>query len=137
MSHVSHIDHIAIAIKNMEGAKSFFAALGLLPIHEEELIDRGIRVVFFKLGETKIEVMEPTREDSEISKFLQEKGPGIHHIAFHTKNIQRLTETLKDGSIKMIYEKARPGAHECLVNFAHPKSTGGFLAEIVEKNEKS
>lgn len=117
----------------MEGAKNFFAHLGLAPILEEELTDRGIRVIFFKLGETKIEVMEPLHEQSEISKYLAEKGSGIHHIAFHTKNVQSLTESLLGNNVQMIYDTARPGAHECLVNFAHPKSTGGFLAEIVEK----
>lgn len=133
MSTISHIDHIAIVVFSIEQVRSFYEkALGLSIEHMEDIPARGIRVAFIPVGQTRIELIEPLHENSEVSKFLQTRGAGLHHIALKTSDIQITEDNLQQHETKLIYEKARPGAHNTKVNFVHPSSSGGVLVELVE-----
>ena len=136
-AHVSGLDHIAIATANLDEAIQFWEArLGLKVTHIEELPTRGIRVAFLPIGPAKdgprIELVAPLpgRElDSEVSKFLKDRGGGIHHIALRTDDVDRDTKDLEAGGVRIAQQPA-PGAHDCRVAFVHPKSTGGVLLEL-------
>jgi methylmalonyl-CoA epimerase len=133
MSPISHIDHIAIVVLSIDQVRSFYEqALGLAITNTEEMPERGIKVAFITIGQTKIELIEPLHENSEVSKFLQTRGPGLHHIALKTADIKATETNLQKNHARLLYEQAKPGAHETMVNFVHPKSTGGALVEIVE-----
>ena len=98
----------------------------------EDLPERGIRTAFIPIGHSMIELIEPTSEDSEIAGFLKKRGPGLHHIALATPDIEASSADAKDAKARLIYEQAKPGAHGTKVNFIHPKSSGGVLLELVE-----
>ena len=133
MGTISHIDHVAIVVHSISEVRPFYEdALGLKISKIEELLDRGIRTAFIPLGQSTIELIEPIADNSEIAKFLEKRGPGLHHIALKTADIDKTSATLKAKDIVLTYDLAKPGAHETLVNFVHPKSTGGTLVEIVE-----
>lgn len=132
MALISNIDHIAIVVNSLNEVMPFYEdALGLKVNYIEEMPERGIRTAFIEVGQTKIELIEPLHESSEVSKFLEKRGPGIHHVAFKTDNLEKLEDQLRKNDAQLIYDAARPGAHETLVNFIHPKSTKGPLIEIV------
>lgn len=133
MSTISQLDHIAIAVRNMEEALAFYqGALGLSVERMEEMPERGIKVAFLALGETRIELIEPLHDHSEVSKFLAERGPGIHHLALRVKNVDQLSTHLTEQNVRMVYPASRAGAHQTKVNFVHPKSSLGALLELVE-----
>lgn len=133
MSAISHIDHIAIVVRSINEVRAFYEdALGLKISSIEDLPNRGIRTAFITVGQSKIELIEPMHERSEVSKFLENRGPGLHHIALHTKSMVDSQNKLKEHNAKLTYENAQKGAHDSLVNFVHPNSTGGVLVEIVE-----
>lgn len=136
MSTISHIDHIAIAVKSIEEVRNFYElSLGLAITQVEEMPERGIRVAFIRLGPTTIELIEPLHANSEISSFLEKKGPGLHHIAFSSKDISAQEATLKKNGVKLIYDQPKPGAHNTLVNFIHPKESRGALIELVQGSQ--
>lgn len=136
MSTISHIDHIAIAVKSIAEVRSFYELSLGLPITEiEEMPERGIRVAFIRLGATTIELIEPLHARSEISSFLEKKGPGLHHVAFSTKDISAQEALLKKNGLKLIYDQPKPGAHHTRVNFIHPKESQGVLLELVEHEQ--
>ncbi len=130
---VTGLDHIAIATQNLDEALQFWATrLGLVVEHIEELPERGIRVAFLPLGPTRIELVAPLpgrEHDSEVSKFLKERGGGIHHIALRTDDVDRDAAALERSGAR-IAQVPGPGAHNCRVAFVHPKSTGGVLLEL-------
>lgn len=133
MATISHIDHIAIVVKSITEVRAFYEdALGLKIDHIEEMPKRGIKTAFITIGATKIELIEPLHEDSEVSKFIEKRGGGLHHVAFKTKDISTCQSQLEAHNVKLIYENAKPGAHDTQVNFVHPKSSGGVLVEIVQ-----
>lgn len=133
MTTISHVDHIAIAVKSIDEVKSFYErALGLPISIVEEMPDRGIRIAFIQLGNTSIELIEPMHAHSEISSFLEKRGPGIHHLALNTRDIGAIEYQLKENGMRLVYEKAKTGAHGSLVNFVHPSSSKGPLIEIVQ-----
>jgi methylmalonyl-CoA/ethylmalonyl-CoA epimerase len=130
---VHKIDHIGIAVKNASERLKFYTEfLGLKSMHTEELPERGIRVHMIKVGESKIELLEPMNEQSEISKFLESKGEGIHHIAFNVTGIDEAVEIAKKNGFQPLSDAPRPGAGGTRVLFLHPKSVGGVLVELVE-----
>lgn len=132
MGKISHIDHIAIVVRSINEVSSFYEdALGMKIERIEDLPERGIRTAFIPVGLTYIELIEPLHDQSEVSKFLQKRGPGLHHIAFKTNDIEGLEIEIKEAKAELTYEKVKPGAHNTLVNFIHPKSSGGVLMEIV------
>ncbi|NNE64954.1 MAG: methylmalonyl-CoA epimerase [Pyrinomonadaceae bacterium] len=128
------IDHLGIAVKEISSALGFWGdALGLENVHEEEVEDQKVRVAMLPIGETNIELLEPTAEDSPIAKFLEKRGGGIHHIAVEVEDIAASLSKMKSEGFRLIDEEPRIGAGGCLIAFVHPKSTGGVLMELVEK----
>jgi methylmalonyl-CoA/ethylmalonyl-CoA epimerase len=128
------IDHIGIATNGIRDAASIYGdALGLSVAETEDVPSQKVRVAMLPLGESRIELLEATSDDSPISKFLAKRGPGIHHIALRVENIGAALADLKAKGTRLIDEQPRAGAGGCLVAFIHPSSTGGVLIELVER----
>lgn len=127
------IDHIGIAVNSIEEAlKLYSGLLGVKSLGEEIIEERGLKVAFLKFGDTKIELLQPTRENSEVSGFLEKKGPGFHHIAYEVENVQEMIIKSKELGFKPLSEEPKIGAHNTLVAFLHPKTSGGILTELVQ-----
>jgi methylmalonyl-CoA/ethylmalonyl-CoA epimerase len=127
------IDHLGIATKGIDEALKFWAdALGLENVHTETVEDQKVRVAMLPVGESRIELLEPVSEDSPISKFLEKRGGGIHHIAIQVDDIAAALERLRQQNVRLIDEKPRVGAEGCLVAFVHPSSANGVLLELVQ-----
>ena len=127
------INHLGIATKGIDDALAFWQdALGLENVHTETVEEQKVRVAMLPLGESRIELLEPTSDDSPISKFLEKRGPGIHHIAVEVDDIEASLRQLKEKGMRLIDETPRVGAENCLVAFVHPASTGGVLLELVQ-----
>ena len=130
------INHLGIATKGSDEALKFWEdALGLENVHTEIVEDQKVRVAMLPIGESRVELLEPTSEDSPISKFLEKRGGGIHHIAVETDDIEAALAKLKAQGARLIDEKPRIGAEGCLVAFVHPSTTGGVLLELVQNVE--
>ncbi len=133
MPTIEGLDHIAIATADLETALTFWQAqLGLVCEHIEEIPTRGIKVAFLAVGNTRIELVAPLpgrEDDSEVSKFLRERGGGIHHIALRTADVDADSAAMVAAGARLAQHPA-PGAHGCRVAFVHPKSTGGVLLEL-------
>lgn len=128
------IDHIGIATDGIAAAAKFYRdALGLEIAETEEVAEQKVRVAMLPIGESRIELLEATSDDSPISRFLEKRGPGIHHIAVRVDDIQAALAALKLKGARLIDVKPRQGAGGCLVAFVHPSSTGGVLLELVQK----
>ena len=128
------IDHLGIAVNEIESSLGFWRdALGLENLHTEVVEDQMVRVAMLPIGETNIELLEPTTADSPVGKFLDKRGPGIHHIAVEVDDIVARLAKLKQEGARLIDEEPRIGAGGCLIAFVHPKSTGGVLMELVQK----
>ena len=128
-----YINHLGIATKGIDDAVGFWSdALGLENVHTETVDDQKVRVAMLPIGESRIELLEPTSDDSPISKFLEKRGGGIHHIAVEVENIEASLERLKSRGVRLIDETPRIGAEGCLVAFIHPSATGGVLLELVQ-----
>ena len=133
--NISKIEHIGIAVKNMENSiKLFETLLGSKCYAIENVPDQKVRTAFFKVGQTKIELLESTSSDSSIAKFIKKKGEGVHHIAFKVDNIEEALNKAKAGELKPIDEKPRKGAEGMNIAFLHPKYTNGVLIELCEDN---
>ncbi len=127
------IDHIGIATRGIDEAANFWrTALGLSTIETEEVADQKVRIAMLAIGESRIELLEATSEDSPISKFIEKRGPGIHHLAVNVDNIQTALAQLKENGARLIDTEPRRGAGGCLVAFVHPSSMGGVLLELVQ-----
>jgi len=127
------INHLGIATKGIDAALKFWAdALGLENVHTEVVEDQKVRVAMLPIGESRIELLEPTSEDSPISKFLEKRGGGIHHIAVEVEDIEAALAGLKAKGMRLIDESPRIGAEGCLVAFVHPSSANGVLLELVQ-----
>jgi methylmalonyl-CoA/ethylmalonyl-CoA epimerase len=128
------IEHIGIATRGLDEAIGFWRdMLGLQEVGTEEVADQKVRVAMLPLGESRIELLEPTSEDSPIAKFLGKRGPGIHHIAVRVSDIRASLASLKERGARLIDETPRVGAGGCLVAFIHPSTTNGVLLELVEE----
>jgi len=128
------INHLGIATKGIDEALKFWGdALGLENIHTEIVEDQKVRVAMLPIGESRIELLEPTSDDSPISRFLEKRGSGIHHIAVEVDDVDATLGELKSRGIRLIDETARVGAEGCLVAFVHPSSANGVLLELVQK----
>jgi methylmalonyl-CoA/ethylmalonyl-CoA epimerase len=131
------IDHIGIATGGIEEVATFYReALGLNIEEVEEVSEQKVRVAMLPIGESRIELLEPTTSDSPISKFLAKRGPGIHHVAIQVDDIRESLKKMKQEGARLIDEEPRKGAGGCLVAFVHPSSTGGVLVELVENQER-
>lgn len=127
------IDHIGVATKGIEDALRFWEdALGLENVHTEVVEDQKVRVAMLPLGESRIELLEPTSDDSPISKFLEKRGGGIHHIAVEVADIETSLAQLKAKGMRLIDESPRRGAGGCMVAFVHPSAANGVLLELVQ-----
>lgn len=130
------LDHIAIAVNTLDEGSKFYKTLGFPEMETEEVASEKVKTGFLKLGNSaNIELLEPMSEDSSVKKFLDKRGPGIHHICLRVKNIDAHVERLKSLGIRMINETPKIGAHNCRVAFIHPASTGGVLIELSERPE--
>jgi methylmalonyl-CoA/ethylmalonyl-CoA epimerase len=131
------IDHIGIATGDIAEVANFYReALGLKIEDIEEVAEQKVRVAMLPIGESRIELLEPTTSDSPISKFLAKRGPGIHHVAIQVENIRESLRKMKEEGARLIDEEPRTGAGGCLVAFVHPSSTGGVLVELVENQKR-
>jgi len=130
------IEHIGIATRGLDDALGFWRdALGLELQDVEEVAEQGVRVAMLPLGETRVELLEPTSEASPIARFLEKRGAGIHHIAVRVDDIGATLKHLKEQGLRLIDEVPRRGAGGCLVAFIHPSSANGVLLELVEHTE--
>lgn len=128
------INHLGIATEGIDEALKFWGdALGLENVHTEVVEDQKVRVAMLPLGESRIELLEPTSDDSPISKFLEKRGGGIHHIAVEVDDIEAALAKLKAQGMRLIDENPRNGAEGCLVAFVHPSSANGVLLELVQQ----
>jgi methylmalonyl-CoA epimerase len=128
------IDHLGIAVTEIEAALEFWKdALGLEHVHSEEVKEQQVKVAMLPIGETNIELLEPTSADSAVGKFMAKRGGGIHHIAVEVDDIIESLANLKKQGARLIDEEPKDGAGGCLIAFVHPKSTGGVLMELVQK----
>ena len=131
------IEHIGIAVKNMEISNKLFSSLfGEEPYKTEVVESEGVTTSFFQVGPNKIELLQGTTEESTISKFIDKKGEGIHHIAFEVENIYKEIKRLKKEGFTMIHESPKKGADNKLIAFLHPKSSNGVLIELCQEVEK-
>jgi len=129
----THIEHIGIAVANLTDAIAYYEnVLGLKCYAIEEVSDQKVRTAFFQVGQTKLELLEATAEDSPIAKFIAKKGEGIHHIAFAVKNLQEKLLQVKDKGVQLIDHAPRKGAEGLNIAFLHPKSSFGVLTEFCE-----
>ena len=134
--NISHIEHIGIAVKNIEEAIKYYEnVLGLKCYSVEEKKKKKVKTAFFMVGQTKIELLESTSPDGPIGKFIEKKGEGIHHLAFAVNGLQNSLEEVKAKNVILIDEKGRKGAEGLNIAFLHPKSTFGVLTELCEKPE--
>lgn len=127
------IDHIGIAVDDLEAVAATFAALGVEPEFTEEVTDQMVRVLGFHVGESTIEYLQATSSESPIAKYIAKKGNGIHHIAYRVDNLQETLDTLQAKGFQLIDQQPRQGAEGKLVAFVHPKSSNGILIELCEK----
>ncbi|UMZ73491.1 methylmalonyl-CoA epimerase [Natranaerofaba carboxydovora] len=131
---VEKVDHIGVAVNNIDDALKFYTEnLGMECKDVEEVPQQKVKVAFLPVGESKIELLEPSSDESPVKKFLDKKGEGVHHIALHVDNIEKKLEELKNKGVKLIDEEPRDGAHGAKIAFIHPKSTGGTLVELCQK----
>jgi methylmalonyl-CoA/ethylmalonyl-CoA epimerase len=134
---VKKIDHIGIAVKSIENSLPFYIDTLKLTLEGiEEVESEKVKVAFIRIGESKIELLEPTSEDSPIASFIKKRGEGIHHIALGVSTIEERIKEIKEKGIQMIHEQPKPGAGGAMIAFMHPKSTGGVLFELCEKQKK-
>ncbi len=127
----SHIEHIGIAVKNLDySVKQYEKLLGIKCYAIEKVEDQNVRTAFFKVGNTKIELLEPTSKNSPIYKFIEKRGEGLHHIAFHADDVNNALMKISGLGFNLIDKSAKEGAEGLRIGFLHPKSTNGVLIEI-------
>lgn len=128
------LDHIGVAVHSLSEGFKFYETLGMKVGHIEEVPTEKVRVGMLELSNnSRIELLEPTSPDSAVKKFLDKKGPGIHHICLRVTDLSEKLKTLKKQGVKLIHETPQPGAHNCQIAFVHPHATGGVLLELSEK----
>ena len=129
--NVSHIEHIGIAVVSLETAIPYYETLlGTKCYATEVIADQKVKTAFFKVGQTKIELLESTDPEGPIGKFLEKKGPGIHHLAFAVDDVNSALQQAEDAGIQLIDKTGRKGAEGLNIGFLHPKSTLGVLTEL-------
>lgn len=134
--NITHIEHLGIAVKSIEQSLPYYeGVLGLKCYNIEEVADQKVKTAFFMVGQTKIELLEPTSEDSTIAKFIEKKGEGIHHIAFAVPSVQEALDIASSKGVQLIDKAPRAGAEGMDIAFLHPKSTCSVLTEFCMKGE--
>ena len=133
---MSAIDHLGIAVKSLADAKGFYEKLGLKPMPEETVAAEQVRLSMVPVGESRIELLEPTSPESPIAKFLAKRGEGLHHVALHVDDLSATVERLKANGTRLISDEIKVGAGGHMYVFVHPSSAGGVLLELVEDAPK-
>jgi methylmalonyl-CoA/ethylmalonyl-CoA epimerase len=127
------INHLGIAVTSLEEAIPFYRdVLGMVFLGSEDVAEQKVRVAFFQIGESKVELLEPTAEDSPIAHFLAKNGQGIHHVAYEVKDIEEAIRQMEGAGARMIDKTPRMGAHGTRIAFLHPKSSMGVLTELCQ-----
>ncbi len=130
------INHIGIAVKNIENSLPFYRdILGMEYEGSEEVAEQKVRVAFLQIGESRIELLEPTSPDSPVAKFLEKNGEGIHHIAYEVADLEAALAALAAKEVRLIDQKPRKGAHGAGIAFVHPKASGGVLTELCQQRK--
>jgi len=128
---VTHIEHLGIAVRSIKEQLPYYEqVLGIKCYNMEEIADQQVKTAFFKVGQTKIELLEPTSEDSTIARFIEKRGEGIHHIAFAVPDIHHALLEMEAKNVQLIDKIPRKGAEGLTIAFLHPKSTCGILTEL-------
>jgi len=131
---LTKINHIGIAVTSLEETIPFYRDnLGMAFVGIEEVAEQKVRVAMLQIGESKVELLEPTSEDSPVARFIEKNGTGIHHIAYEVADIEAAIAKLLAGGARMIDEKPRHGAHGTRIAFIHPKSSNGVLTELCQE----
>jgi methylmalonyl-CoA/ethylmalonyl-CoA epimerase len=131
------LDHIGIACESLEQGKAFYEALGLGPMHVEEVPSEKVKVGFFELANgPRVELLEPTSPDSPIAKFLATRGPGVQQVCYRVEDLRATIALLKSKGVKMLNDEPKKGANNCIIAFVHPKSAGGVLVELSQPGGK-
>ena len=131
---LTRIDHLGIAVTDLDEALALYGgAFALVTHHREVLEDQGVEAVALQLGESVIELLRPIRDDSPVARFLAERGPGIHHVAYLVDDIEAALAALREAGVRLIDETPRTGLGGTKIAFVHPKSTFGVLSELVQR----
>jgi len=130
MTDPTVLDHIGIAVDSIDERIEFYKALGLEVEGYDEVPEQGVRVAFLPVGDSRLELLEPTGPDTPIARHLERRGPGLHHVCLRVPDIRATMVRLVDQGHTLLSEEPQIGAHGCLVCFVHPKSTGGVLLEL-------
>lgn len=135
--NISHIEHLGIAVKSLDEAIPYYEnILGMKCYSIEEVADQKVKTAFFKVGQTKLELLEPTSDESSIAKFIEKRGEGIHHLAFAVEDgVANALAEMEGKGVRLIDKAPRKGAEGLNIAFIHPKSTHGVLTEFCEKPE--
>ena len=128
------LDHLGIAVKSLQSAKAIYQMLGLTISEEEEVKAEKVRVTMVPLGDTRLELLEPTSDESAIAKFIAKRGEGLHHISLRVPDLESAVRKLKEGGVRLVSEKIGVGAGGHRYVFIHPSSAGGVLLELVESS---
>ena len=135
--NLTHIEHLGIAVKSLEEAIPYYEnVLGLKCYAIEEVADQKVKTAFFKIGQTKLELLEPTCPESTIAGFIEKRGEGIHHLAFVTDDVAACLAEAEEKGVRLIDKAPRPGAEQMMIAFIHPKSTKGVLTEFCMKKKE-
>jgi len=135
---LSTIDHIGVAVQDIDAALALYRdALGMPLVHRETVPDQGVEAVLLDVGDGHVELLAPLGPDTAVGKFLERRGPGLHHVAYRVQSIEETLEALSAAGLRLIDERPRAGIRGSRVAFVHPASTGGVLIEIVQPAEGS
>lgn len=133
---LDRIDHIGVAVEDLDGAIALYEeTLGMPLVHRETVEEQGVEAVLLDVGDGHVELLRPLGPDTAVGKFLAKKGPGLHHVAYAVADIEATLAELKEGGVELIDESPRTGIRGSRVAFAHPRSTGSVLTEIVQPRE--
>ena len=130
------IDHIGVAVEDLDGAVALYRErLGMELQHRETVEEQGVEAVLLGVGESHVELLRPLGPDTAVARFLDRNGPGLHHVAYGTDDIEQALDSVRSAGLELIDERPRTGIRNSRVAFLHPKSTGGVLTELVEATE--
>jgi methylmalonyl-CoA/ethylmalonyl-CoA epimerase len=132
---IGRLEHLGIAVTSIAEARRFWEELGLTVDRIEEVPQEGVRVAMLRLGESRIELLEPTRPDSAVARFLARRGPGLHHVCLASDDVAADDARLRAAGLDLLRDEPTPGAGGCRVQFVHPKSAGGVLVELSQAPE--
>jgi len=131
------LDHVGIAVESIRAAREVYEAMGLELEGIEEVIEQGVKVGFLPIGDTRLELLEPTAPESPVARHLERRGPGLHHICIGVDDIESAMADMVAKGFRLLSDEPQGGAHGCLVCFVHPKSSGGVLIELSQQAQET